>query len=419
MKLPQDLGARLASSYGLDPNLCQGPGLEHAVQHCREKLALPDNEAFFTHLRSSRDAFKAFAEELLIPESWFFRDRAPFLFLKQWVNDVWLKAHPDRPLKVLSLPCAAGQEPYSIAITLLEAGLDPERFSVLAGDLHPCLLDQAREGRYRAIAFRGGEFCDKDRYFEQDKDCHLRVREFVRQRVEFRLLNLIDPLCYAAASPFDVIFCRNVLIYFDEKGRKAAFRGLSQALTPDGLLCVGHADALGRITEDYQRVGPPGAFSYQRKPAEAPSSRPAPIKALPRKAKASWVASKPLPKYAPKKPSEKTEAKEQKPQAVSSIGQARTLADNGKLSEAQQLCREELTRSPGSVEALYLLAQILLAQKRIPDGDACLRRVVYLDPGHTDALFRLALLAEQRGDEREATNWRRRATKRQLETANP
>lgn len=410
MKLPQDLGARLASSFGLDPNLCQGPGLGHVVTRCCEEWCIPGPDALFTELRSSQRVFNAFAEELLIPESWFFRDRAPFLFLKEWVSNIWLPTHPEKTLKVLSLPCSCGQEPYSAAITLLEAGLPPERFSIIAGDLSPKLLEQAKTGRYRAMAFRGTDCFPRARYFVEEEGCHLRVRDEVRERVSFHRMNLLEPQGYAGEAPFDVIFCRNVLIYFDEKGRKWALRGLEQALAADGLLCVGHADALSRITDKFERTGSPGAFTYRRKPGELPSAGKAVPQALPRKA-LMRPAPAPLPKFA--KPASVPSVFA--PIVPSEIGKAHALADCGELSSAEQLCRNKLKVEPGSVEWLYLLAEVLLAQKKVPDGEAQLRRVVYLQPGHTDALFRLALLAEQRGDTREAANWRRRATKRQLE----
>lgn len=417
MNLPQDIGARLARTYGLDPGLCLGPGLEHAVDDGRREAGLPSVDAYFDRLRMSSEAFSAFAHALLIPESWFFRDRAPFLFLKEWVQDTWLPGHPDSQLRVLSLPCATGQEPYSIAITLIEAGLPPERVHILAGDLSPQLLEQAKDGRYRNMAFRGADFCPREPYFEDEAEGLIRVREHIREQVTFKVLNLLEPIGYLGSGPFDVIFCRNVLIYFDTAGRRATIKGLEQSLAPDGLLCVGHADALGRITEDFQRVGQPGAFCYHRKPKvieEVPKSE---SKALPRKAKPFFKPAPALPKARLPTAAPKPQPEETKP-PVSGFAQARQLADAGKLVEAEKLCRTELEKAPGSVEVLYLLSELLLAQKKIPDGESLLRRVVYLDPNHSDALFRLALLAEQRGDDREAANWRRRATKHQLPTPN-
>ncbi|WOO39696.1 CheR family methyltransferase [Rubellicoccus peritrichatus] len=413
MSLPPDIADLLAPKYGLDPSICTGPGLVAATRLRMEINGLDDEFSYYDQLRQSGEELDAFVEELLIPESWFFRDRVPFDFLKSWVTESWLPtAKPEVDvLRVLSLPCAAGQEPYSIAITLLEAGLRPEQFSILSGDLSPRFVEQAREGTYRSIAFRGEDYVEREKYFEDIGEGLIRVRSFVRNLVSFKSMNLVCAEDYADDGPFQLIFCRNVLIYFNDDARRMAFEGLERSLTDDGVLFAGHADAIFRINDDFGRYGPPGAFCYSRRaksetedvPDALPKPQSKPLPAIEKRRRffqTSKVAELPKSKDPVRLPS------------ADSLTEAKRLADSGQLEDAERICRERIDTGPASADACFLLGEILLARKEVADADAQFRRTVYLDKSHRDALFRLALLAEQRGDSREAGNWRRRAANR-------
>lgn len=419
MTLPEDIAQNLTATYGLDPSHYGGTGLESIVSQRREASGIGDEKAYFDLLRRDDGELAALVNELLIPESWFFRDGVPFVHLRDWVGRVWLPS-PDagkRRLRLLSLPCAGGQEAWSLAITMLEAGLKPGEFSILAGDLSQRFLEQAIAGHYRRIAFRGDDFCDRSQYFDDAGDGCMRVKDFLREMVNFRQLNLLNPPGYQAFGPYDIIFCRNVLIYFDDASRRQAFEGLTRCLSPEGLLFVGHADSLQRITNDFTRSGPGGAFCYMRRQAQG--KEPAP----PEKSKAhpkplGLKSHRRFPEVVTELPRTERAATGGKPgpeperkNAVAALEHAQALANSGRLEEAEAVCREALAESPGDAAMLYLLGEVLLSRKKIAESEAQFRRVVYLEPKHEDALFRLAMLAEQRGDYHEAANWRRRATR--------
>lgn len=409
MSLPKDIADQLAPKYGLDPTICTGPGLVAATRLRMEIHGITEELSYYDHLRQSQEEFDAFVEELLIPESWFFRDRVPFDFLRSWAAEYWLKnlSSESDILRVLSLPCAAGQEPYSIAITLLEAGLRPEQFSILSGDLSPRFVEQAKEGVYRSIAFRGEDCVERDKYFEDIGEGRIKVRDFVRDLVTFKSMNLLHCKDYESAGPFQLVFCRNVLIYFDDNARRAAFDGLDRSLAEGGILFAGHADAIFRINDGFSRFGPPGAFCFSRREKVTPVAITQP--------KVRREATKPLVEkrhriFPVSKPELTANAKKPTPlPSADSLTEVKRLADSGQLEDAERICRERIDTGPASAEACFLLGEILLARKEIADADAQFRRTVYLDKNHQDALFRLALLAEQRGDHREASNWRRRA----------
>lgn len=377
------------------------------MQSCRITTELD----YWERVRSSDDEFFAFVDELLVPESWFFRDRIPFDYLRHWVQQYWLPGPTKEgvQLRILSLPCATGQEPYSVAISLLEAGMPMDGFSVLAGDLSQRLLDQAQEGIYRRISFRGDNYVPLENYFDSVNDSCLQVKPAIRTKVEFSRMNLMEPSSFCVRGPFHIIFCRNVLIYFGDDSRKLAFDGITSVLAPEGLFFAGHADAIFRISNDYERVGSPGAFCFQKKTVEAasPSRIPNP-----------QLTSPPRNKSTAKKRGRVFSRNGLIPEEVleqatmqSSLVDAQRLANCGDLKEAEQICRRSIDVEGSTSCNCFLLGEILFAQKRLADADSQYRRAVYLDRYHRDALFRLAQLAQQRGDEREAANWKRRAAK--------
>ena len=188
--------------------------------------------------------WKALLESSLVPETWFFRNIEAFDALAEWVAGTWAPAHPGACLRVLSLPCATGEEAYSITMRLLEAGLAPGSFRIRAGDISEGSLAVARAAAYGRNSFRSG--FDEPRfgkYFVGRCGEVRRVSDEIRGLVDFQFMNLADPS--AVLPPSDVIFCRNALIYFAGETRRAVVERLGAALSNDGLLFLGPVEPPG------------------------------------------------------------------------------------------------------------------------------------------------------------------------------
>lgn len=190
----------------------------------------------------------------------FFREPQHFEFLKNHVIPE-LKRQQKKSISVLSAGCATGEEPYSITITLLESPFTASwHMEVTAGDISSQALSFAREGVYPPEALKGLGRYLLTRYFEKVEKGY-RVREEVRRLVKFVELNLLNPLPWR--DHFDVVFCRNVMIYFDFETRKKVVKALLSALKPGGYLMVGHVEGFFGMDEHlrlirpsvYQRVG--------------------------------------------------------------------------------------------------------------------------------------------------------------------
>ena len=241
-------------------------------------------------------------------------------------------------------------------------------------------------------------------YLQTRADGRLEVAAALRGSVRFARTNLLDARRELAGRRFDCIFSRNLLIYCDAATRAAALATFTEALRLDGLLFLGHAEALPPRTAGFVRESPARAFAWRRaeRPAAAERATPPPLHRSPRRATArsrtGAIAAAP-----------------RRADAVVDIARARQLADCGDFTAAAALALARIEHHPADAPAHALLGIVRAAQGR--DGEAAqhLRRALYLEPDREDALVHLALVLERRGDTAAATRLRARA--RRTETA--
>jgi chemotaxis protein methyltransferase CheR len=189
----------------------------------------------------------------------FFRERAHFEFLAKAMGR-WLAAG-QRRFRIWSAACSTGEEPYSIAITMLEAatrGRGGADMRILATDISTRVLETSRQGTYQQERLDAVSPILRKRYFTPDEPqnpAHYTVKDVLSRMVVFRRLNLSAPP-FPMRGPLDVIFCRNVMIYFDRRVRERLLEELRRLLRPGGYLMVGHAESLTGMTGGFQAVRP-------------------------------------------------------------------------------------------------------------------------------------------------------------------
>jgi chemotaxis protein methyltransferase WspC len=388
----------LSREIGLNAGSIGSSAIEAAVKVRLHACALSGLSEYVARLEHNPLERRALVEEIVVSETWFFRDEEVFKALGRHAL-AWLRR--DRPLRVLSLPCATGEEAYSVAITLLEVGLKPGRFSVRGVDVSERALVHARRAVYGKISFRGASSPTPKAYFEAVDGGH-RVAALAREQVTFAAGNVLDQSSFGARS-FDVVLCRNLLIYLDPPARTRALANLGHWLTDDGLLFAGHAEAIELMDGRFQRLGDaPFAYSKQDRAARTSDARARPaVRVLPtsRPRVASRSAARPgTPLQAPL-----TES------SAPSLLRATELANGGKLEDARSLCERIIAESGASPEAYCLLGIINAAAGDRDGAIDCFNKSLYLDQSHYEALVHLALLHEQRGELPAAANFRRRA----------
>ena len=200
---------------------------------------------------------------LSVPESYFWREIDQIEAIVGQVVPELVKSRPSAPIRIVSVPCASGEEPLTIAMMLNEAGwFSRARFELWGGDASCAALARARAGVYRERAFRALPAPLRERYFRREGETW-RVDPELHQRVQrWRQVNLATPEDTAAISHTDVLFCRNVFIYFSEETVKRVVDSFADGLPDGGYLCVGAAESLLRVTDRFELEEVGGAFVY-------------------------------------------------------------------------------------------------------------------------------------------------------------
>lgn len=184
----------------------------------------------------------------------FFRERHHFTFLE----DYFRQARAGSQLRFWSAGCSTGEEPYSIAMVYHDSGAAARRvgLELTATDIDTRCIATADAGIYELAATEGLDHQRLARHFLRGRggnDGKVRVRPHVRDLVDLRPLNLLAP--WDVPGPLDVIFCRNVVIYFDDQVQRLLFDRFADLLKPDGLLVIGHSENLQRVTDRYKSLG--------------------------------------------------------------------------------------------------------------------------------------------------------------------
>ncbi len=405
---PRDL---LHRETGLD---LEQAVVERAVAERAAHLGLADPAQYGNRLDAVE--LQALAELLVIPESWMFRDREAFAAAARFVQER-LSVHGRRMVRIMSIPCAGGEEPYSMAMALKDVGVAPGAFLIEAFDLSEVALARARVGRYTRNAFRGGDQSFRERHFTQIGN-EFQIDQSLREQVNFKQANLLTLDAAASTGRYDIVFCRNLLIYFDEATTNGAIARLRLMLADDGLLFAGYAEVPAFCSQGFTPMRTPGAFALQKERRSAarepnvpnvaapPPARPARRPAAPAATPAAATTGKTAAVAAAGAP-----AKSAPPSSAAQLEQAGRLADSGDLAGAAALCHSVLKTEPGAAEAYFILGIVSECAHKPGVADDYWRRCIYLQPDHYQALCHLALLAEQQGDSAQAASLRQRAAR--------
>ncbi len=213
--------------------------------------------SYFYQLRNGPNAEAEFSEIvdiLTTNETYFFRERSQLSALVEEIIPEMLsrQLNSRRPISIWSAGCSSGEEPFSVAIMGLEAGLVPGHdFRVYASDISRAVLSRARRGIYREASFREADESTRQRYFAQ-KDGLTRISDSIKRHVDFVHMNLLDLSKVALLGEMDVILCRNVIIYFDLETKKRVLKTFRDKLRPGGYLLLGHSESLNNVTTDFE-----------------------------------------------------------------------------------------------------------------------------------------------------------------------
>lgn len=405
----KEIERTLRERIGLDPSSIGASLIHRSVRLRMKSRGLKTTAEYLALLRSNKAEWDELQELVVVTETWFFRDQAPFGAAIQIMRDGWLPVHPIGQARFLSLPCSSGEEPYSLAMALLEARLSPERFQIDAVDISRRALAAARKGIYGKNSFRGKDLAFRSRYFQAARDGYFLLPS-VRQCVRFHHGNILNSGPGVISGSYDFIFCRNLLIYFDEPTRRQALARINQLLAPDGVLFVGAAEQPLVLDQGFVSAHIPMAFACRKASrSEGPANLIPRGKISSTPAFLGWTSQQPaLETQLPRLPQKMSDSRDTAPSPESDLDRAQILADAGKLAEAAQCCEAHLRLVGASARAYYLLGLVRDAMGD-PAAQDYYRKALYLDPSHYESLLQLAMWLEKNGEAAGARRFKNRA----------
>ncbi|MBV9369516.1 MAG: methyltransferase domain-containing protein [Frankiales bacterium] len=418
------LAKLLHEAAGLAFDDSRRESLSYSVTERMRATSAPDVLAYLSLVRDDAKERQSLLDEVTIPETHFFRNPPQIRALRKYVLPEMLKlATPTKRLRIWSAGCSTGEEPYTLAMLVREllpaaAGWDVQ---IIATDVSTRALAAARTGRYAERSFVMTDPVDLQRFFALDTESRSwQVRDEIRELVEFRHHNLVTEPPPFEAGQVDLVFCRNVTIYFDRDTTKSLMRRLHGCLRQGGYLFLGHAETLWQVTDAFSLMSLGDAFVYRRQgdnderrrvlPDRRTEDEPRPTRADRRRgpddrrgADVDAVAEpkparlRPPPSVPPRLAPARAVPRHSPPAVTAPLAPApidplvavRAAVRSGRYGEAADLAAECAIAQPLRAETHYLHGLALTNLGRDGEALVVLRKAVYLDPQDGFAHFLL------------------------------
>jgi chemotaxis protein methyltransferase CheR len=223
---------------------------------------------YFAHLRADVSGeVEQFVNAFTVNETYFYREDHQLRCLTTDILAERVRTRqPGEAIRIWSVPCSTGEEPYSIALWLLENWplVDQHEIEIVGSDIDTDVLESARIGLYGKRALMRLPQALVDKYFVPKHPEAWQILDDLRESVQFTRVNIVETAETRTLGRFDVIFCRNVLIYFDDASRRVAAENLYENLVPGGYICLGHAESMSRISPLFDVRRFEDAIVYQR-----------------------------------------------------------------------------------------------------------------------------------------------------------
>jgi len=374
--------------------------------------SVPDNsangfQAYYQRLKTDAKAFERLLLDLTINETFFFREPNHLkLLTDELIPGLRRRTKANTPIKIMSVGCSTGEEPYSIAMALHERfGPDAARsFQIVAGDIDNIALEKARQGKYRSFSFRGVDQQIIQRYFKaDDPSSSYIVKPYIRQMVRFEPFNLLSPENPLIFSEIDIMFYRNVSIYFDQETRKNNIERLNALLQPDGALIMGSVETLANDFGILHLTSRNAIFFFSKSPGIKNTRQPSLQETLPTPNRA--LAGRPGPMARsgraigspPCAPPSKDRFEAPPPATpIVSIEKLNALILQERWQDATRMA-EALTQLTSKDRHLYM-ALIAMNQRRFDEAQRRCKQVLDEDEWSLDAQIILGLTAKYQDD---------------------
>jgi len=376
-----------------------------AIDKRMRECQIESDERYLREIKSNPKEMKELVEAVLIPETWFFRESKPYKYILNYIQN-----NPNRKTNILSIPCSTGEEPYSIAMMLMDNNIGVDEFSIDAIDIGENNISKAIKGLYRKNSFRSKKTGFIKKYFSKNNDLY-KLSGYVKNKVNFYRKNILDESHDIEAEHYDIILCRNLLIYFDNETQSRLFSTLHEKLKLTGLLILGYAESIQHSEGKFVPAINCDSFVYVKED-NLDKSLPFSYKSkrvMERKPDSINKKERPFSRKQIEEPVSQKNHTRQTEQQSENLDFAFVLANQGKLDEALVICEKYITNHFESARAHYLSGVIYDTKSDIENAYKSLHKAIYLDPKNIEALIHLSLLEEQRGNLDEAQRYKERA----------
>jgi chemotaxis protein methyltransferase WspC len=416
----------LKKAIGLNAESISKKKVDADVSLRMRECGIKDLADYIALVERSPEELKRLIDTVTVPETWFFRLPGAFECLEKRLRNTIDSDAPQLPFRVLCMPCSTGEEPYSVAMLMYECGLKREGFVIDAIDVNTVSLNKARQGVYTLNSFRGVKQRIIDSYFKQS-DRIFELEERIRKSVNFSRVNVLEMEPPSRDMRYDVIFCRNMLIYFDRESQLKVIDLIERSLKDDGILFSGHSEAGIFFDSSFVPLKVDAGFAFIKKSQ---------VKHEPRQPR---ISTDNLDLFIPPVICKKTESpkdsamrRERRKRAESTVikvsdelspqvqpeepqkfenplRRAEELANSGQLAEAVTLCADCIAHDKLNPKAYCLMGMIQLSSRKYSDAEKFFNKALYLHPDYYEALLGVALTHEHTGNVDAARAFRNRA----------
>ena len=367
--IPDSVNRQIEETIGLSPEVFHEHHLEFAI-HARMSLrGIQHREVYQDILEQECHEVQELAETIFAPTTWFHRHPHAYSYLSDWLKET-LQTHlqktPSNKIRILSFPCSTGEEVYSITMAFLEAGFSSDKLHLEGCDTRTDLLEKAKEGVYGANSFDDMQPELFEKYFGEDQSGRWKIRKDLQAIPQFRQLNpfAIEQQAQSENCTYDIIFCRNILVYLNPEHRRKLLHAIRQHLHKEGMLFAGRSDNVSAIDSRYQLVSSAkGAYAYTFNPAPS-----------------STAHTETYKEVTPQQ--EVSDCDAINCSREDTLTNARELVENGFHEEAEMICEEWLSSKGPHPELFYLLGRIYAMRGYINRSEEAFHKCIYLENGH-------------------------------------
>jgi chemotaxis protein methyltransferase CheR len=381
--------------------------LNRSLVSAAREFGFQDMSGFIQWLLSinlDKEQMEILAAHLTISETYFWREPQVFTALTDVILPELIRSKKkrERSIRIWSAGCSTGEEPYSIATALHKTipKIEDWNITILATDINPRALNKASSGIYREWSFRNSPSWLKSRYFHHKEDRQFEIIPEIKKLVTFTCLSLVEMSAISNANTMDIIFCRNVLMYFTNEWAAKVSQNLFHSLSEEGWLVVSSCELSSQLFPQFVPVNFPGAILYQ-KGNNVSSSTPDDKAEKQIFIETLTQPEVALEEFVEPQPRLKTRDDMFNENKIS----IRLLADKGHLEEALSICNDAIASDKLAPGLYFLRASILQEQYKSSEAVASLRQAIYIDPDYIMGHFTLGNLFIRQGNSTNAKRY--------------